>query len=62
MSNSLTQRMGKKDRELKTVKRQEDIDKLLIINRLYKQASKTTKLGKQFIEFIEYPSIQTESV
>jgi hypothetical protein len=55
----ITQRRGRKERELKTVRRQEDIDKLLIINRLYKQASKTTELGKQFIEFIEYPSIQT---
>jgi len=53
----ITQRRGRKERELKTVKSQEDIDKLLIMSRFFKQASKTTKLGKQFIEFIEYPSI-----
>jgi hypothetical protein len=53
----ITQRRGRKERELKTVRSQEDIDKLLIMSRFFKQASKTTKLGKQFIEFIEYPSI-----
>jgi hypothetical protein len=37
-----------------------EIDKLLRYNRQYRQVSKTTELGKQFIEFIEYPSIQTE--
>jgi hypothetical protein len=58
--NYISQRRGGKERELKTVRRQEDIDKLLKMNRLYSQESKTTELGKQFIEFIEYPSIQTE--
>jgi hypothetical protein len=58
----ITQRSGRKERELKTVRRQEDIDKLLRMNRLCKQASKTTELGKQFIEFMEYPSIQTGSM
>jgi hypothetical protein len=53
----ITQKRGRKERELKTVRSQEDIDKLLIMSRFFKQASKTTKLGKQFIEFIEYPSI-----
>jgi hypothetical protein len=37
-----------------------EIDKLLRYNRQSRQVSKTTELGKQFIEFIEYPSIQTE--
>ena len=53
----ITQRRGRKERELKTVRSQEDIDKLLKMSRFFKQVSKTTKLGKQFIEFIEYPSI-----
>jgi hypothetical protein len=55
-------RRGEKEKKMKTVRRQEDIDKLLTTNRLRSQASKTTELGKQFIEFIEYPSIQTESM
>ncbi|MEG4494319.1 hypothetical protein [Microcoleus sp. D3_18_C4] len=59
-ANHISQRRGGKERELKTVRRQEDIDKLLKMNRLYGQESKTTELGKQFMEFIEYPSIQTE--
>ncbi len=53
---------GEKERKMKTFRRQEDIDKLLRKNRLFSQASKTTELGKQFIKFIESPSIQTESM
>jgi hypothetical protein len=55
-------RRGEKERKMKVFRRQEDIDKLLKTNRLFSQASKTTELGKQFIEFIEYPSIQTDSM
>ncbi len=40
----------------------EDIDTILEESRLSSQASKTTELGKEFIEFIESPSIQTESM
>lgn len=48
---------------IKTVKRQENIYTLLrncSRNTSSPQESRTTKLGKQFIAFIEYPSIQTE--
>ena len=55
-------RRGEKETKMKTVKYKEDIDRLLKRNRVSSQASKTTELGKQFIEFIEYPSIQTESM
>jgi hypothetical protein len=55
-------RRGEKETKMKTVRHKEDIDKLLKKNRVSSQASKTTELGKQFIEFIEYPSIQTESM
>jgi hypothetical protein len=50
---------------LKTIKRQENINILLancLRNGSSTQESRTTKLGKQFIKFIEYPSIQTESM
>jgi len=40
----------------------EDIDTILEESRLSSQASKTTELGKEFIEFIDSPSIQTESM
>lgn len=45
---------------MKTFKYREDIDALLMENTFSSQTSKTTELGKQFIEFIEYPFIQTE--
>ena len=53
---------GEKERKMKTFRRQEDIDKILRKNRSSSQASKTTELGKQFIKFIESPSIQTQSM
>ena len=53
---------GKKEVKIKTFRRQEDIDKLLKNNGSSSQVSKTTELGKQFIKFIEYPFIQTESM
>jgi hypothetical protein len=43
--------------KMKTFKHREDIDTLLQNNRSYSQESKTTELGKQFIRFIESPSI-----
>jgi hypothetical protein len=51
---------GEKEIKMKTFKHRENIDTLLQINRSYSQKSKTTELGKQFIRFIESPSIQTE--
>jgi hypothetical protein len=53
---------GKKKsaKETKMIRRREDIDTLLKKNRSSSQASKTTELGKEFIVFIESPSIQTE--
>ena len=51
-----------KEIKMKTFKRREDIDTLLKKNSFSSQPSKTTELGKQFIEFIEYPSIYTESM
>jgi len=48
---------GEKEIKLKTFIRREDINTLIKKNRSSSQASKTTELGKQFIEFIEYPSI-----
>ena len=53
---------GEKEIKMKTLKHQEDIDVLLKNNRLYTQESRTTKLGKQFIKFIENPSIETEAM
>jgi hypothetical protein len=53
---------GKKEVKIKTFRRQEDINKLLKNNGSSSQVSKTTELGKQFIKFIEYPFIQTESM
>ncbi|MEG4397262.1 hypothetical protein [Microcoleus sp. BROC3] len=53
---------GEKEIRMKTFKHREDIDVILENNRSYSQESKTTELGKQFIEFIENPSIQTESM
>jgi hypothetical protein len=53
---------GEKEVKMKTFRRQEDIDKLLKNNGSSSQVSKTTELGKQFIKFIEYPFIQTESM
>jgi hypothetical protein len=54
---SQTKKNGEKEIKLKTFIRREDINSLLKKNRSSTQASKTTELGKQFIEFIEYPSI-----
>jgi hypothetical protein len=51
-----------KEIKMKTFVRREDIDTLLKTNRSSSQASKTTELGKEFIQFIEYPSTQTESM
>ena len=48
---------GEKEIKLKTFIRREDINTILKKNLSSSQASKTTELGKQFIEFIEYPSI-----
>jgi hypothetical protein len=48
---------GEKEIKMKTFKRQEDIDALFEESCYSSQTSKTTELGKQFIEFIEYPSI-----
>jgi len=53
---------GEKEIKMKTFKHREDIDILLKKNLSSSQVSKTTELGKQFIKFIEYPSIQTESM
>jgi hypothetical protein len=53
---------GEKEIKMKTFKHREDIDTILQNNRSYSQESKTTELGKQFIRFIESPSIQTESM
>ena len=55
------------ERKIKTFKDREDIDDILADNFLRSQVgqtpvSKTTELGKQFIEFIKSPSIQTESM
>jgi hypothetical protein len=49
---------------IKTVKRQENIYTLLrnCSRNPSSPESRTTKLGKQFIAFIEYPSIQTEPI
>jgi hypothetical protein len=46
-----------KEIKMKTFVRREDIDTILKKNRSSSQASKTTELGKEFIQFIEYPSI-----
>jgi hypothetical protein len=51
---------GEKEIKMKTFKRREDIDTLLKKNHSSSQASKSTELGKQFIEFIENPSILPE--
>jgi len=51
---------GEKEIKMKTFKRREDIDTLLKKNHYSSQASKSTELGKQFIEFIENPSISPE--
>ena len=51
---------GEKEIKMKTFKRREDIDTLLKKNHSSSQASKSTELGKQFIEFIENPSISPE--
>jgi len=51
---------GEKEIKMKTFKRREDIDTLLKRNHSSSQASKSTQLGKQFIEFIENPSISPE--
>jgi len=48
---------GEKEIKMKVFKHREDIDTLLRNNRSYSQKSKTTELGKQFIRFIENPSI-----
>jgi len=59
---SMDAEISRRDHEekiMRTVRHKEDIDKLLKMTYL---PSKTTQLGKQFIEFIEYPSIQTESM
>jgi hypothetical protein len=53
---------GEKEIKMKTFKFPEDIDTILKKNASYRQESKTTELGKQFIKFIEYPSISTESL
>jgi hypothetical protein len=53
---------GEKEIKMKTFKFPEDIDTILKKNASYRQESKTTELGKQFIKFIEYPSILTESL
>ena len=55
-------RKSGKEIKIKTFIRRQDIATLLQENRLSSQASKTTELGKEFIEFIESPSIQTESM
>jgi hypothetical protein len=52
----------KSGKEQKMIRRREDIDTLLKKNRSSSQASKTTELGKEFIVFIEFPSLQTESM
>ncbi|MEG5087888.1 MULTISPECIES: hypothetical protein [unclassified Microcoleus] len=59
-SYNLGQRKSGKEIKMKTFRHREDIDILLKNNRSSSQASKTTDLGKQFIKFIESPSIQTE--
>lgn len=46
-----------KDMKMKFARYQEDIDIILKNSRSSRQASKTTELGKEFIKFIEYPSI-----
>lgn len=46
--------------KMKTYKLREDIDVFLDVNYLFPQTSKTTELGKQFIKFIENPSMETE--
>ncbi|MEG5004323.1 hypothetical protein [Microcoleus sp. AT9b-C3] len=49
--------ISEKEIKMETSKQREDIDDILAANSLYGQESKTTELGEQFIEFIEYPSI-----
>lgn len=51
---------GEKEIKMKTIKHQEDIDIILQNNLSYIQESKTTELGKQFIKFIENPSVEIE--
>jgi hypothetical protein len=53
---------GQKEIKMKTFRHQENIDTLLTNNHSCNQESKTTELGKQFIKFIETPSIQTQSM
>jgi hypothetical protein len=54
---------GEKEIKMKTFKFPEDIDTILKKNAShYRQQSQTTELGKQFIKFIEYPSISTVSL
>lgn len=56
------EKSGEKVIHLKTIKRQESINLLLancLRNGSSTQESRTTKLGKQFIKFIEYPSLQS---
>ncbi|MEG4091885.1 hypothetical protein [Microcoleus sp. Pol12B4] len=54
--------LPKRNTQKEIFRLREDIDTLLKESRLSSQASKTTELGKEFIEFIESPSIQTESM
>lgn len=49
--------ISEKEIKMKTSKERENIDDILAATSLYGRESKTTKLGEQFIEFIEYPSI-----
>ncbi len=49
--------ISRNERKMKTSKDREDIDDILAVNSLHGQESKTTELGEQFIEFIEYPPI-----
>jgi hypothetical protein len=51
------QQIEENEVQMKTFKYREDIDALLREHIFSSQTSKTTELGKQFIGFIEYPSI-----
>jgi len=57
-----TLKKREKERKMNTFKRREDIESFFDENWFSNQdkESKTTELGKQFIKFIEYPSLQTE--
>jgi hypothetical protein len=57
--DNASKRMIEKDRKIKDDRHQEDMGKLIKKSRSLRQPSKTTELGKQFIEFIKSPSIQT---